>query len=271
MNMLSQSTLINILILLVVVVVGYIVVKEMRNIRQQVKIQKAQIKKMKQELMHGVIESDMTNIDFRRQIEPQPDPIPKQVFYPVPTELDYPGYDEVEDATNPEDGQEDDCGGQEDNCGGQEDDDCGQEDNSCDQEDDNSGGQEDSDEDDNIGHEDDGQQNMVLEQGTHLEDKVAEKYASREDNGDQKEGEMGDQEIVNMETIEDVGLEENRNQISDDDKTEEIDLSLYNKSDDELDKTNIDDIFQDDEIVQNDEPLELNFRRPKLRLQFKKK
>ena len=70
--MLPSGTIINILILVVVIIVGYLVVREMGSLRQRVRVQEAKVRKMKQEMMHGIIQSDMTNVGFNHRIEPPP-------------------------------------------------------------------------------------------------------------------------------------------------------------------------------------------------------
>jgi len=244
--MLSQSTLINVLILLVVMVVGYIVVRELRNIRQQVKVQKAQIKKMKQELMHGVIESDMTNIDFRR-IEPPAQPVQPPIYFANQVSSEYPGYDEVVE----DDDMEDEV---------------------------NHDDEVNHEVEDEVNHDDEVNHEVEDEVNHEVEDEVDGEvnHEVEEEVVDQSEIGSGDdvsfeEEIDEASTEVHVDQNNDGSQISDEEKTEEIDLSLDNHENLELETTNINDIFQDDGLVKNDEPLELNFRRPKLRLQFKKK
>lgn len=78
----SHSTLISLAILILVIIVGYLVLKELKNVRQQVKTQKAQIRKMKQEILHGYIQSDMTAVDYHPQLEPPAEPFFTQQSIP---------------------------------------------------------------------------------------------------------------------------------------------------------------------------------------------
>jgi len=70
-------TLISIFIIFVVIIAAYMIIRELTYVRAQIKTQRAQIKKMKQELLHGYIQSDMTAVNYHcldnnmKTIEPQ--------------------------------------------------------------------------------------------------------------------------------------------------------------------------------------------------------
>lgn len=68
----SQNTILTLGLILVSIVILFFIIREVQNLQAQLKFQKTQIRRLKNEILHGVVHPDMTRVGYH-QIEPAND------------------------------------------------------------------------------------------------------------------------------------------------------------------------------------------------------